>query len=682
MKAGCVSDVQSVSSDLIVSGEALQFCLYFVTIRISICFQKFEVFCAPERFLCTYTAMAALEDSCFGLSSYEGIHLRDYEGRSLLHRACMEGRMDVVSKLLSEGADIDAEDRWGNQPLNVAILHGHSDIADLLRGFGAKLSSKNVFDVGYRLCRSAAEGDLSRAKSLIQCKVSVNSLDYDKRTPLHLAAANGSLHMVNFLLSCGVDIMRKDRLGRDALDEAIDAGHVEVEEALRASVFEQDMQPFESLNLDSLDEGKMGSGNVAMYSACTSACSPPNLNNPARLIKAASVAVMSSALTKVCDVSKGNLAPEDISIVNFEAHSSLARYLTAKGSTVDKEICWRDPANHEDLALADFCKRTESGPASFDGSASSVNSSSKRKHTQQQDFKLTPLQHAASAPSDGMPLDSLRFSRRNSWVGDLSSLCARGASLGLPSLGSLGSTRLRHYVAAGATVLLIDIKGFTAGCARMSAAEVGEWVADFYERVDEAAAAHGVRKAEVRGDCCICVAGTSAAVPWASLAGVEGGADGREDQVTRMLAFASDLHAALAVQARADGPAMSVRMGVATGDVAVRMEALSEPGAVLVHRSAVDKWVAEAAGRAAADPGAAGGRIVPALVQVECPERGPQEAAAFDCARRAFRWPRPAVPPPLPPGFGRDGRLGHKGAGAGAGDEPPPKRLARSASFS
>lgn len=310
-------------------------------------------------------------------------------------------------------------------------------------------------------------------------------------------------------------------------------------------------------------------------------------------------------------------------------------------------------------------------------------------------------------------------------MGDLGSLRDRASRLGVQPLTTMGSMRLRNYVASGATVLFIDIKGFTAGCARMSAAEVGEWVADFYERVDAAAAAHGVRKAEVRGDCCVCVAGTAAAVPWAELAGAARGAaaeaavtDGREDQVTRMLAFAADLHAVLAASALAGGPATSVRMGVATGDVALlvgnggaagrggfvsvqgdtvrlasRMEALSEAGTVLAHRSAVDKWLAEGAGRSG--PAGAASRVAPAMVQVECPCRGPQDAAAYDCACRAFRRPRPALPaaPRLAAAAG-DGpdTVSLPASPAGARDaaptlplsavEPAPKRLARSRSFS
>jgi class 3 adenylate cyclase len=228
-----------------------------------------------------------------------------------------------------------------------------------------------------------------------------------------------------------------------------------------------------------------------------------------------------------------------------------------------------------------------------------------------------------------------------------------------------GSMRLSTHTAQQATVLFIDIKGFTSACAAMPASRVGEWVADFYQRVDAAAAAHGVSKVEVRGDCCVCVTGIEGAVP--SRAFAPAAADPRADQATRMLAFAAALHDDLRTLSVA-GAATATRMGVATGEVAflvstaaaaasgaelaaaaahfasaqgeavalaARMEALAGPGAVYVHRSALHKWAAEAR------------RLPP---PTECVDggagRGPQWAAVFDCAERAFRTQAPPRAPP------------------------------------
>jgi class 3 adenylate cyclase len=209
--------------------------------------------------------------------------------------------------------------------------------------------------------------------------------------------------------------------------------------------------------------------------------------------------------------------------------------------------------------------------------------------------------------------------------------------------------RLSTFTFQTLTVLCIDIKGFTAGCAAMDAQRVGEWVAAFYERVAVAAAAHGVSTVEVRGDCCICVTGAEGVVP--SPLFVDAAADAAHDQTTRMLAFAAALHADLASLTYAAGSdgggamATSTRMGVATGEaaflvgagefvsvlgetmaMATRMEALAEPGAVLLHSSAAERWAAEGTGRA-----------VPPMGSVEVKGRGAQRAAAFDCATAAFR---------------------------------------------
>ena len=241
------------------------------------------------------------------------------------------------------------------------------------------------------------------------------------------------------------------------------------------------------------------------------------------------------------------------------------------------------------------------------------------------------------------------------------------------------SLLLTTHTAPQVTVLFIDIKGFTAQCAATPAAQVGEWVARFYERVDLVAGQHGVSKVEVRGDCCICVAGLEGGVPSRALAAA---ADRRADQATRTLAFAAALHANLAsLPAGAGAAPTTTRMGAATGEaafllgdgaagreaaaafasvqgdaanLAARMEALGAPGTVRVHKSTSDRWAAEA-----------GRRAPPQTACVECKGRGLQRAAVFDCESRAFR-----------PEAGGDGRAGPAGP-AGA---PFQARLRKSAS--
>lgn len=88
-----------------------------------------------------------------------------------------------------------------------------------------QLKSSIETDKTYTLIWASSQGDLDEIKRLHAYGLSLNTSDYDLRTPLHLAAAEGHLNVVNYLLNKGVQANAKDRWGNIPLDDAEKNGH-------------------------------------------------------------------------------------------------------------------------------------------------------------------------------------------------------------------------------------------------------------------------------------------------------------------------------------------------------------------------------------------------------------------------------------------------------------------------
>lgn len=90
------------------------------------------------------------------------------------------------------------------------------------------------FAMGCSFLHQVALGNQFEMEKMMQAKPSlVNFRDYDKRTPLHLAASEGHLDICRFLVGRGAQINRSDRWGGSPLDDAHRHRHTDVIQFLR-----------------------------------------------------------------------------------------------------------------------------------------------------------------------------------------------------------------------------------------------------------------------------------------------------------------------------------------------------------------------------------------------------------------------------------------------------------------
>ena len=84
------------------------------------------------------------------------------------------------------------------------------------------------------VCWAASQGDVYELQRLYTSGVNMAAADYDGRTGMHLAASQGHLGAIKFLLAKGVDVSPKDRWGGTPLADAKRGNFIKIVAFLKA----------------------------------------------------------------------------------------------------------------------------------------------------------------------------------------------------------------------------------------------------------------------------------------------------------------------------------------------------------------------------------------------------------------------------------------------------------------
>jgi hypothetical protein len=141
-----------------------------------------------------------------------------------LFEATKRGDLKAMSRLLEQGANPNARNRAGEEPLTFAVIKKRVDAVRLLISMGASVNTKNHVEQT-PLMRAAYIGESEIVKVLTGNGAHVDARDVFGQTALMNASFFGYKEIVAHLLEKGANACMETRYGQTAQDFALRGYH-------------------------------------------------------------------------------------------------------------------------------------------------------------------------------------------------------------------------------------------------------------------------------------------------------------------------------------------------------------------------------------------------------------------------------------------------------------------------
>lgn len=141
-----------------------------------------------------------------------------------LHAATENNNIEAVILLLQKGANVNAQDEYGNTSMHFAAENGSMNIATILLQSNAEADKKD--NIGYTPMHNAAlYGNTDIVTLLVDNGADINAKSCSNTTPLHLAYRHKNMNTVETLLKKGADPEIQDINGETLPHHAIQRRH-------------------------------------------------------------------------------------------------------------------------------------------------------------------------------------------------------------------------------------------------------------------------------------------------------------------------------------------------------------------------------------------------------------------------------------------------------------------------